>query len=99
MMMDKHLQLQVGFEAHWHSSYQAMGYDTPTQQYYVQNTYVSPSYALVDFFLNAKMRRGRFFVKYHNLVQAFKGTGYVPTPGYPGTRNLIDFGFDFLLFD
>lgn len=99
ILFKNHLQMQAGVEFHWHSAYQAPGYDTPTQTYYIQDTYVNPSFPMVDIFLTGKMRRGRFFVKYHNLTQALTKTGYVPTAGYPGTRNLIDFGFDFLLFD
>jgi hypothetical protein len=33
------------------------------------------------------------------MAQAFRGTGYLITPGYPGQKNIVDFGFEFLLFD
>lgn len=96
------LHVQVGFDAHWQSTYNALGYATAIQQFYVQDARVampSPSFLLADVFLNAKIKRGRFFFKYQNLMQAFTKSGYIPTPGYPGTRNLLDFGFIMLLFD
>jgi Putative porin len=93
------LLMQVGLDAHWKSTYQAMGYDPAIQQFYIQNTSQQASYLLADVFLNGKIKRGRFFLKYHNLVQAFTGIGYVPTPGYQGQRNIMDFGFELLLFD
>ncbi|CAN5334473.1 putative porin [soil metagenome] len=110
-LFKNHLQLQTGVDAHWHSAYDALGYDPAIQQFYSQT--LSPSsqaFPLIDVFLTGKMRRARFFVKYHNVVQAVTGLGYLPTAGYlgqvgqapgqyTGQRNAIDFGFDFLLFD
>ena len=98
-LFKNHLQLQTGIDMHWQSSYNALGYDPAIQQFYLQDKIISPAFPLVDVFFSGKMRRARFFFKYHNVVQAFTLSGYLPTPGYPGQRNLIDFGFDFLLFD
>lgn len=99
LLFKEHLQLQAGVDVHWRSAYQAMDYDPVIQQFYVQDRTTIDSYPLVDIFVNGKMRRGRFFFKYHNLVQAITKSGYLITPNYPGQRNIIDFGFDFLLFD
>jgi hypothetical protein len=94
-----HLQVQTGVDVHWQSTYQALGYDLTTQQFYVQDKDFSQAFPVTDVFFTGKMRRARFFFKYHNLVQAITKSGYLPTPGYPGQYNVIDFGFDFLLFD
>lgn len=99
MMFKNNMQAQIGFDFHWRSSYAALGYDPAIQQYYVQNTFISQAYPLVDIFLNGKFKRGRFFFKYHNLVQAITGKGYLITPGYRGQPNVMDFGFDLILFD
>jgi hypothetical protein len=93
------MQVQIGFDFHWRSSYTAMGYDPAIQQYYVQNSFVNEAYPLVDVFFNGKFKRGRFFFKYHNLVQAATGKGYLITPTYRGQPNIMDFGFDLILFD
>jgi hypothetical protein len=52
-------------------------------------------------FLNGKIKRGRFFIKYHNVAQRFKpeNVGYMPTPYYRGVPSILDFGFELLLFD
>ncbi len=99
LLFKGNLQVQVGVDAHWKSAYKALGYDVTIQQFYVQNQFTSPSFLLADIFFDAKLKRGKFFFKYHNLVQAFKQTGYVPTPGYPGQHPVLDFGFELLLFD
>jgi hypothetical protein len=93
------LQIQLGVDVIWRSSYNAMGYDIPIQQYYIQNSEAVGAALLVDPFLNAKMKRGRLWVKYHNLMQLIQQTGYIVTPGYPGQRNVLDFGFELVLFD
>ncbi|MBS1545090.1 MAG: hypothetical protein JST14_15750 [Bacteroidetes bacterium] len=107
-LFNKHLQIQAGVDVHYKSAYQALGYDPAIQQFYVQDRMVSPAFPLVDVYVNGKMRRGRFFVRFHNMVQMVTAQGYIPTPayptqsingGYPGQRNAIDFGFDFLMFD
>lgn len=89
----------VGVEAHWQSAYFANGYDVPTQQFYTQRSFKTNSFPVVDGFLNWKMKRGRMFFKYNNIVQAITKTGYFPTPYYPGQRNIFDFGFDWMFFD
>jgi hypothetical protein len=90
---------QIGVEAHWQSAYYANGYDVPTQQFYTQRSFRTTSFPVVDAFLNWKMKRGRMFFKYNNIVQAFTKTGYFPTPFYPGQANIFDFGFDWMFFD
>ncbi len=95
----KRLQLQIGVDFHWRSTYQALGYDTPTQSFYVQENIYTSAFPLVDLFFNGKMGRFRFFVKYNNLIQAFVGAGYQVTPNYPGQRSVLDLGFEFMLFD
>lgn len=96
------LELHTGVEVHWQSAYDALGYAPAIQQFYVQDPRIafrSNAFPLVDVFLNAKIKRGRIFVKYHNLVQAVTGEGYFPTPYYPGQGNVIDFGFDWSFYD
>jgi hypothetical protein len=93
------LDMHAGIDAHWHSAYYALGYDPAIRQFYNQDYFQVNAFPIVDIFFNAKIKRGRIFVKYHNLVQAFTKTGYFPTPTYTGQRNLVDFGFDWSFYD
>lgn len=93
------IQVQIGVDAHWRSDYTASAYDPTIQQFYVQNKTVIAAYPLVDVFFNGKFKGGKFFVKYHNLNQLFTKSGYTPTPTYRGVGNILDFGFDLILFD
>lgn len=93
------IDVQIGIDAHWHTSYRPMGYDPVTQSFYNQDAVKPPSYLLADVFLNGRIKRGRFFVKYHNLLQKFTKVGYMPTPYYRGVPSILDFGFELMLFD
>lgn len=99
MLFKGNLQVQIGVDAHWRSEYAALNYDPAIQQYFIQDRTTARAFPLVDVFFNGKFKRGRFFVKYHNLQQAITRLGYLPTPNYRGQGNILDFGFDLILFD
>jgi Putative porin len=110
IFFNENFDMHGGIDVHYHSSYYPLGYDVPIQQFYVQQQITKgpritdgalrvPAFPIVDIFLNARIKRGRIFFKYHNLIQAFTKQGYMPTPTYPGQRNIIDFGFDWSFYD
>lgn len=110
------LDMHGGVDVHWKSPYHPLGYDVPTQQFFIQGSspgelntpfmqpgeegrFRTPSFPVVDVFFNAKIKRGRIFFRYNNLLQLITGEGYFPTPFFPGQRNSIDFGFDWSFYD
>ncbi|MBL0743735.1 putative porin [Chryseolinea lacunae] len=93
------LDMQGGAEFHFQSDYYANGYNVPLRQFYTQQSFVSPSFPLIDLFFSARIKRGRIFLKYNNLMQAFTQEGYMATPQYPGQRSILDFGFDWSFYD
>jgi hypothetical protein len=95
----KALQMQLGIDAFYRSDYQALGYAPDIQTYYNQDTNMVNEYLVADVFMNAKIKRGRLFIKYHNVGRLFQPPGYMLTYGYPAVPNVIDFGFELLLFD
>jgi hypothetical protein len=95
----RNLQIQMGLDVHYKSSYKALGYAPDIQSYYVQDSRLVEGFPLVDIFLNAKIKQGRLFIKYHNAWQIGKLSGYMLTYGYPAMSNILDFGFEIPLFD
>lgn len=93
------LDLHAGVDVHYRSAYFGPGYDPAIRQFYIQDEFEVPVAPVVDIFINAKIKRGRVFFKYHNLLQAFTQQGYMPTPFYPGQPNTFDFGFDWSFYD
>ncbi len=99
ILINGNLELQVGVDLHYKSDYQALGYAPDIQSYYIQNTRTIKGFPVIDIFLNAKIKKGRLFVKYHNANQIGKSSGYMLTYGYPAVSNILDFGFEIPLFD
>ncbi len=95
----RNLEVNLGTETHWQSDYFAFGYDPVIQQYYRQDEVQVAGYPIIDAYLDSKIKWARFFVRYHNILQLFRQTGYLSTPGYPGQKNILDFGFDFTFYD
>lgn len=98
-LFKKNLEAQIGFDISYRSQWYAPGYDPVTQHYFVQRSEKVDPWIGADFFINGKIKRGRFFYKVHNLMQAGGRPGYLVIPGYPGQRTIMDFGFELLLFD
>jgi len=99
ILFDKNLQLQFGLDVHYKSSYLALAYAPDIQSYYLQDKHIVEGFPVVDIFVNAKIKGGRLFIKYHNAWQIGKSTGYLLTYGYPAMSNILDFGFEIPLFD
>lgn len=99
ILLDGNLEWQIGFDLHMKSDYYAQGYDPIIMQYYVQDDFIVNAYPIWDVFLNAKINRGRFFIKYNNLMRVVRQTGYFLTPYYPGQDDILDFGFSWSFYD
>ncbi|MFM8743493.1 MAG: putative porin [Cytophagales bacterium] len=98
-LFKKALQMQLGLDLFYRSDYKALGYAPDLQSYYNQDSKVVEGYLVSDVFLNAKIKGGRLFVKYHNAANIFLKPGYMLTWGYPAIGNILDFGFEIPLFD
>ncbi|UII30527.1 putative porin [Fulvivirga ulvae] len=99
ILLDGNLEWQIGFDLHMRSAYYAQAYDPIIMQYYIQDEFKVEPYPVWDVFLNAKINRGRFFLKYNNIVRAFRPTGYFMTPYYPAQDDIFDFGFSWSFYD
>jgi hypothetical protein len=93
------LQLQIGFNAQYFSSFYGYAYMPMTNQYYVQTTKKVGDYPYVDFFLNARIKPVRIFVKIDHINQVLTGGNYSLTPGYLQNDRAFKFGVNWLFFD
>lgn len=98
-LLKKALQIQVGVDIFYRSTYKALAYAPDIQTYYNQDARMVEGFLVSDVFLNAKIKGGRIFIKYHNAANAFLKPGYMLTWGYPAVGNILDFGFEIPLFD
>lgn len=86
------LHVQIGFDFHYESSYYADNYNPATGMFYVQNTEKVGNYPWLDAFINLKLKRTRFYLKYSNLGEKFMNGGYFRTPTYPEQIATMCFG-------
>lgn len=93
------LQLQIGFNVQYYNAFNGMAYMPATNMYYVQTDKTVGNYPFVDFFLNARIKPVRFFIKIDHLNQGFSGNNYYLTPGYLQNDRAVKFGLNWLFFD
>lgn len=93
------LQIQVGFNAQYYSEFYGYAYNPAVNQYHVQTVKPVGDYPFIDFFLNARIKPVRIFVKIDHITQGFLGNNYSLTPGYLQNDRAFKFGINWLFFD
>lgn len=98
-LFKKALNLQVGFSAQYFSSFYGYGYMPNTNVFYTQFSTRVGDYPYIDFFLNARIRPVRIFVKIDHVTQGFLGSNYSLGPGYLQNDRAFKFGVNWIFFD
>ena len=95
----KNLFLQTGFIFNYFSKYQMNAFDPLLGEFYVQTEKQYGSYPRVDFFVNAKIRNARIYLKAEHFNSGFTGNSFYSAPNYPYKDFIIRFGlvWDFFL--
>ena len=84
--------LQTGITYKYFSEYFADGYDPLLADYYVQNDTEIGGYSQLDFFVNARVRQTRIFLKLENLQNALSQNNDLVAPTFASRDFLIRFG-------
>lgn len=98
-LFKKALQLQIGFGAQYFSEFNGLAYMPATNIYYVQTQKMVGDYPFIDFFLNARIKPVRFFIKIDHVSQGFLGSNYYLSPGYIQNDRAFKFGLNWVFFD
>ena len=88
----KALFLQTGITLNYFSKYNMDAYDPLLAEFYVQNDVEIGNFPRLDFFLNAKIRQTRIYLKAEHFNAAFTGYNYFSAPNYPYRDFAIRFG-------
>jgi hypothetical protein len=88
----KALFLQTGVTFSYFSSYHMNRYDPLLAEFYVQNTTEIGDFPRIDFFINAKIRQTRLFLKAEHLNSYFTGYNFYSAPNYPYRDFIVRFG-------
>ncbi len=92
------MDMQLGFDIRWQSSFYGTTYDPTVQQFYLQDDIEVESYLVTDLFLTVKSNNLTIFVKFNYLNQQRNG-GYFELANYPGMRRVFDMGVRWMFFD
>ncbi|MFT5216817.1 MAG: hypothetical protein ACI83H_001946 [Glaciecola sp.] len=88
----KALFLQTGIIFNYFTEYNMNAYDPLLAEFYVQNQTKLGGFPRLDFFINAKIRQTRIFIKAEHFNSAFTGYNYYSAPNYPYRDFAIRFG-------
>lgn len=98
-LFKKALNLQVGFSCQYFSDFYGYNYMPATNVFYTQTKGSVGNYPYIDFFLNARIRPVRIFVKIDHVAQGFLGSNYSLGPGYLQNDRAFKFGVNWIFFD
>lgn len=88
----KALLLQTGFTMQYFTKYKANDYNPLIGEFYVQEKTQIGDFPLFDFFINARVRQTRIFLKAEHFNSGFTGRDYYSAPNYPYKDFVVRFG-------
>ncbi len=88
----KAMYLQTGVTFKYFTSYYANAYNPLLGEFYVQDQEKIGNFPLIDFFINAKVRQTRIYLKAEHLNSAFTGYNFYSAPNYPYRDFIVRFG-------
>lgn len=98
-LFKKSMTLQTGVTLNYFTEYNMNGYDPLLAEFYTQNETELGGFPRLDFFINAKVRQTRIFLKAEHFNSSFTGYDYFSAPNQPYRDFTIRFGlvWDFFL--
>jgi hypothetical protein len=98
-VFNKKLFVRIGTDLRYVSAYYADRFNPALQQFYLQETEKTGGYALVDLYVNFRIKASLFFIKAENLLDGVSGKAQFYRPDYPVTPRVIRFGLQFRFYD
>ncbi len=95
----KVLYFQFGLDTRYETAYYADIYSPATGMFYRQTSVKIGDYAWVDAFINIKLKRTAFYIKYTNLATQFVKGGFYTSPTYPAPIATLLFGLSWSFYN
>lgn len=95
----KVLTFQLGMDVRYDTKYYADYYSPALGMFYVQHNEKLGDYPWMDAFVNLKIKRTRFYVKYSNMGSMSNNGKYFLTPGYAAQVAKASFGLSWTFYD
>ncbi len=94
----KALFLQTGVTLNYFSKYYMNDYNPVIAESFVQNQKQIGNFPMLDFFVNARIRQTRIFLKFEHFNSAWTGNKFLTAPNYPYRDFVIRFGLEWNFF-
>jgi len=88
----KAMYIQTGITFKYFTSYNMDAYNPVLAEFYVQDREKLGGFPLLDFFINARVKQTRIFLKAEHFNSSFTGFNYYSAPNYPYRDFVIRFG-------
>ncbi|MFT5738393.1 MAG: hypothetical protein ACI9SG_002746 [Maribacter sp.] len=88
----KAMYLQTGVTLKYFTSYNMDAYNPVLGEFFVQNREELGGFPLVDFFINAKVKQTRIYLKAEHFNSSFTGYNFYSAPNYPYRDFVVRFG-------
>ncbi|ESU29290.1 hypothetical protein FLJC2902T_06860 [Flavobacterium limnosediminis JC2902] len=88
----KALFIQTGVTLNYFTEYKANDYNPLLGEFYIQTQKDVGGYPMLDYFINAKIRTFRVFLKAEHFNSGFSKSDYYTAPNYPYRDFMIRFG-------
>ncbi|MFS4468469.1 putative porin [Maribacter sp. 2210JD10-5] len=91
-VFNKAMYLQTGITFKYFTSYTMDAYSPLLGEFYVQNDEEHGGFPLLDFFINARVKQTRIYLKAEHFNSSFTGYDFYAAPNYPYRDFVIRFG-------
>lgn len=91
-LFNKALFLQTGITVKYFTAHAIDSYNPLLGEFFVQDREEIGNFPLMDFFINAKVRTARLFLKAEHFNSSFTGFNFYSAPNYPYRDFVIRFG-------
>lgn len=88
----KAMFLQTGITFNYFTEYYMNDYNPLIGEFYVQNQTKVGGFPMLDFFVNAKVKQARLFLKAEHFNSAWTGYNFYSAPNYPYRDFIVRFG-------
>jgi hypothetical protein len=91
-------KFRIGAELHFFSSYQALGMDAFSGEFYPTD-YTLPAYPRLDLFAMTQIKKAYLWLRLIHSNELLLARGYYSTPFYPELERTFSFGVNWTFFD
>jgi hypothetical protein len=91
-LFKKAMFLQTGVTLNYFTKYYMNAYNPVLAEFYVQNAKEYGNFPRLDFFINAKIRQTRLYLKAEHFNSSMTGYNYYSAPNYPYRDFIVRFG-------